>query len=125
MRDLVLAQQLHIDHGAQRAADQALDFLGAAALLACRGFARVRDPVARGSMPYSAVTQPWPLPRSQPGRLVSTEAVTNTLVAERDEAGLPSALGATLRSSVTARIWLGSRPEGPHMIKSLVLGNFY
>ena len=38
-RDLVLAQRLHVDHGAQRAADQALDFLRAADLLAGGGLA--------------------------------------------------------------------------------------
>src|SRR5690606_41589404 len=35
----------------------------------------MREPVERGSMPYSAVTQPWPLPRRNGGTLVSTEAV--------------------------------------------------
>src|SRR5690606_22399935 len=73
---------------------------------------RVRLPVARGSMPYSAVTQPWPLPRSQPGRLVSTEAVTSTLVLPKETRQEPSAFWATWRWKVTARIWLGSRPEG-------------
>ena len=34
-----LAQRVEIDDGAQRAADQALDFLRAAGLLAARGFA--------------------------------------------------------------------------------------
>ncbi len=41
---------------------------------------RPRVCVARGSMPYSAVTQPAPLLRIQPGTLSSTVAVTSTLV---------------------------------------------
>ena len=36
--------------------------------------------VERGSMPYSAVTQPSPLPRLCGGTRSSTEAVHNTLV---------------------------------------------
>ncbi len=39
IRDLALAEAGEIDHGAQAAADQALDFLGAAALLAAGGLA--------------------------------------------------------------------------------------
>ena len=39
MDDLALAQRRHVDDGAQAAADQALDFLGAAGLLAGRRFA--------------------------------------------------------------------------------------
>jgi len=80
---------------------------------------RVRVSVARGSMPYSAVTQPSPEPRRQLGSVVSTEAVTNTLVRPKVTRQLPSALGATLRSRVTARISSGWRPEG--RIKSLEL----
>ncbi|MNN41409.1 hypothetical protein D3C81_1555270 [compost metagenome] len=37
-QDLTLAERLQVDHGAQGAADQALDFLGAARLLAGGGF---------------------------------------------------------------------------------------
>ena len=61
--DLPLAERGKIGDGAERAADQALDLLGAARLLAAQppraASARV---VARGSMPYSAVTQPRPCP---------------------------------------------------------------
>jgi hypothetical protein len=38
-RDRAFAERLQVEHGAQRAADQALDLLRAAALLAARGFA--------------------------------------------------------------------------------------
>jgi len=41
---------------------------------------RPRVWVARGSMPYSAVTQPTPRPRMKPGTRSSTLAVTSTLV---------------------------------------------
>ena len=72
----------------------------------------LRELVARGSMPYSAVTQPMPEPRRQLGSVVSTEAVTNTLVLPKVMLQLPSAFWATLRSMVTARICWGSRPDG-------------
>ena len=41
---------------------------------------RVRSWVARGSMAYSAVTQPLPEPRSQGGPFSSSEAVQRTFV---------------------------------------------
>ncbi len=65
-RDLALAERCQIDHGAQRAADQALDFLGAAALLAGGCFARhalaggARQHAVFGRHPALAgVAQPW------------------------------------------------------------------
>ena len=49
---------------------------------------RVRSLVARGSMPYSAVTQPRPWPLSQGGRRSSRLAVQIDVgIAELDEAG--------------------------------------
>ena len=48
--------------------------------LPCAASRRPRVWVARGSMPYSAVTQPWPRPRRNGGTLSSTLAVTRTLV---------------------------------------------
>jgi hypothetical protein len=56
--DLPFAQRRAVDPGAQGASDQPLDFLRASALLARRASRRMRVWVARGSMPYSAVTQP-------------------------------------------------------------------
>ena len=73
---------------------------------------RPRVWVARGSMPYSAVTQPRPLPRSQPGRLVSTEAVQSTRVSPKLTRQLPSAWRVKPGSMTMARIWSGARPEG-------------
>jgi hypothetical protein len=60
--DGALAQLLQIEHGAQRAADQALDFLVRPLCLPRAASRSPRVWVARGSMPYSAVTQPSPLP---------------------------------------------------------------
>ena len=51
----------------------------------------IRVLVERGSMPYSAVTQPEPLPRRKPGTDSSTLAVHNTLVAPNSTSTLPSA----------------------------------
>ena len=51
---------------AQAAPDQALDLLGAPALLALGSLARSAR-VRSARHPYSAVTQPWPLPRRKPG----------------------------------------------------------
>ena len=47
--------------------------------------------VARGSMPYSAVTQPSPLPRLCGGTFSSTEAVHSTLVLPNSTSTEPSA----------------------------------
>ena len=51
----------------------------------------VRVLVARGSMAYSAVTQPRPLPSSQRLTPFSTEAVHSTLVWPSSAIQLPSA----------------------------------
>ena len=47
--------------------------------------------VARGSMPYSAVTQPWPLPFRNGGTFSSTLAVHSTLVSPNSTSTEPSA----------------------------------
>ena len=47
--------------------------------------------VARGSMPYSAVTQPSPLPRLCGGTFSSTEAVHSTRVSPNSISTEPSA----------------------------------
>jgi hypothetical protein len=41
---------------------------------------RILEPVDLGNMPYSAVTQPSPLPLKNGGTLLSTDAVHNTFV---------------------------------------------
>ena len=50
----------------------------------------VRVLVERGSMPYSAVTQPWPFPLRKGGTLSSTEAVQMTLVSPNSTSTEPS-----------------------------------
>ena len=52
---------------------------------------RVRSCVARGSIAYSAVIQPLPLPRSQGGPLSSSEAVQRTFVFPKETRHEPSA----------------------------------
>jgi hypothetical protein len=55
-------------------------------------------------MPYSAVTQPLPLPRSQGGTLVSTDAVHSTRVSPKLTRQLPSAWRVKPGSMLIARI---------------------
>src|SRR6266849_3624707 len=64
---------------------------------------RVRSDVARGSMPYSAVTQPRACPLSHGGRRSSSVAVTSTWVSPNFTKQDPSAYFTTPRSSDTAR----------------------
>ena len=72
----------------------------------------VRVLVARGSMPYSAVTQPWPEFLSHGGTRSSMVAVMNTLVSPKPAMHDPSACLAKSGSSATARISSARRPEG-------------
>ena len=65
-----LAERFQIRHRAQRAADHPLNFERAAGLLAAARFARRALSVERGSMPYSPVTQPLPLPFRNCGNAV-------------------------------------------------------
>ena len=48
--------------------------------------------VARGSMAYSAVTQPWPPPRRKLGTVSSTEAAQRTRVCPTEMRTEPSAV---------------------------------
>ncbi|MNT21760.1 hypothetical protein D3C72_1571080 [compost metagenome] len=72
----------------------------------------MRSPVARGSMPYSAVTQPLPLLRSHGGVFSSRLAVTSTCVSPNFTRQEPSACFEKLRSKETLRIWSVFLPEG-------------
>ncbi len=72
---------------------------------------RLRVLVARGSIPYSAVTQPAPLPFRHPGTPRSTEAVQSTFVRPAAIRHEPSAYIAALRSSVTGRSASALRPS--------------
>src|SRR5216683_4518519 len=64
---------------------------------------RVRSSVARGSIPYSAVTQPRPWPFSHGGSRSSSVAVTSTWVSPNLTMQEPSAYLTTPRSNETAR----------------------
>src|SRR5690606_13856745 len=67
--------------------------------------------VARGSMAYSAVTQPSPLPLRQRGTPSVTEAVHRTLVSPKETRTEPSACLLQPRSMVTGRSCSGVRPS--------------
>src|SRR5260370_18108573 len=87
---------------------------------------RVRSSVARGSMPYSAVTQPRPWPLSHGGSRSSSVAVTSTWVSPNLTMQEPSAYLTTPRSSDTARSSCGARRLGrmgnPPRIQQKVAG---
>ena len=68
--------------------------------------------VARGSMPYSAVTHPWPLPRRNGGTFSSTLAVHSTRVSPKLTRHEPSAWRVKPGSNLSSRIWSGARPDG-------------
>ena len=72
----------------------------------------VRVKVERGSMPYSAVTQPLPELRKNGGTRSSTVAVHNTWVSPNLARHEPSAYFATPGSRLTGRMVSGARPEG-------------
>src|SRR4029077_1894306 len=82
----------------------------------------VRVVVERGSMPYSAVTQPLPVLRRNGGTRSSTEAVHSTCVSPNLARQEPSAYFATPGSRVTERITSASRPEGRTISSDLLLG---
>ena len=111
-KDFGLAMQ-KVEDGLQGKEDRTAHFACALSLcwpdLASR---LVRVLVARGNMPYSAVTQPWPESRSQPGTRSSTVAVIITLVSPKLVRHEPSACLATSGSRVTARSASAARPEG-------------
>src|SRR6476469_3997269 len=68
--------------------------------------------VARGSMAYSAVTQPRPDPLRQRGTPSVTLAAQSTRVRPNSTSTEPSAWSSQLRLMVTGRSWFGARPSG-------------
>src|SRR5258706_4520381 len=72
----------------------------------------VRVLVARGSMPYSAVTQPLPVSRRKGGTRSSTDAVQSTRVSPNSTSTEPSACRVRPRVSRTVRSSSGRRPLG-------------
>src|SRR5690606_37088427 len=73
---------------------------------------RLRVLVARGSIPYSAVTQPWPDPFRKGGALSSMLAEHSTRVSPQVIRQDPSAWRITPVSIEIGRISLKFRPEG-------------
>ena len=78
---------------------------------------RVR--VARGSIEYSAVTQPRPLPLRQRGTPCTTDAAHSTLVSPNSISAEPSAYFCQSRVIVIGRSWSAARPSGRDMTPSL------
>lgn len=72
--------------------------------------------VARGSIEYSAVTQPLPLPFIQRGTPFVNDAVQSTLVLPNETRALPSACSLQPRSMVTSRNWSAVRPSARMMV---------
>jgi hypothetical protein len=66
--------------------------------------------VEAGSIPYSAVTQPRPLPTIQRGTLSSTEAVQMTRVSPAEISAEPVALRTKPGSISSGRSSCGARP---------------
>ena len=67
--------------------------------------------VERGSMAYSAVTQPWPEPLRQRGTPGVKLAVHSTRVRPNSTSTLPSGCSRQPRVSRTSRSWSGARPS--------------
>ena len=78
--------------------------------------------VARGSIEYSPVTQPSPLPRSHGGTPFSMLAVHSTLVSPNPISTAPSACLVKPVSIVIARISSGARPDGRMGLSFVVCG---
>src|SRR5262245_35076500 len=81
---------------------------------------RVRSVVARGSMPYSAVTQPRAWPLSQGGTGSPAVAVQSTWVSPNRTRQDPSAWRETPRSKLIGRSASAARLDGRTMAKLLL-----
>ncbi len=79
-----------------------------------------RVSVARGSIEYSAVTQPRPLPLRQRGTPCCTEAEQSTLVSPKLINAEPSAYFCQSRSIETGRSWSLVRASGRGMASRVV-----
>src|SRR5690606_9740800 len=76
----------------------------------------VRSCVDRGIIPYSAVTHPWPVPRSHAGTFSSMVAVQITRVSPTEMSTEPSACLTNPRSMRMGRISSTLRPSGRNML---------
>ncbi len=71
----------------------------------------LRSDVEPGSIEYSAVTQPRPLPRNHGGTRSSTDAVHSTRVLPNSTSTEPAANSVKSRVNASARRSSGSRPS--------------
>jgi hypothetical protein len=71
----------------------------------------IRSFVDRGSIEYSAVTQPWPLPCFQRGTPLVNDAVQSTFVLPKEISADPSAWSLQPRSMVMVRSCSAVRPS--------------
>ena len=78
--------------------------------------------VARGSIPYSAVTQPEPLPLRKAGTFSSTLAVHSTRVSPNSTSTEPSAWRVKSRVMRTGRSWSAGRSSNRGMAGAFVAG---
>src|SRR5689334_12449199 len=76
--------------------------------------------VDRGSMEYSAVTHPLPLPVIQRGTPPVKLAVQSTFVRPNEISALPSACALQPRSMVTSRSWSAVRPSARTFVGSVM-----
>ena len=77
----------------------------------CETSRALRVIVARGSMAYSAVSQPLPLPARKPGTRFSTVAATSTRVSPAEMSTEPSANFSGSISIATGRSAFAARPS--------------
>ncbi len=73
---------------------------------------RMRSGELPGSIEYSAVTQPLPLPRIQRGTSSSIDAVHSTWVPPKVTRHEPDDIVVKSRSKLIGRSWSGWRPSG-------------
>ena len=96
--DLALAHGVELGDRAQRAPDQPLDLHGQPDCRPRTASRSVRLSVERGSMPYSAVTQPRPVLRRNGGTRSCTVAAQSTWVLPKRTRHEPSARSARSRA---------------------------
>src|SRR5690606_16734631 len=105
--DLALAERLQIDHRTERAADETLDFLRAAGLLALRGLAA--HALMGGARQHAVFRRDPALPAAlQEGRdtLFKACGAQHMGIAEADEAGAFGMFGNA-----------GLEADGPHFLR--------
>ena len=101
--DGAFPERVQVDDDAQRATDQALDSTERPSRRPLEMSRALRSPVEAGSMPYSAVSQPRPLPVIQRGTPSCAEAVQMTRVSPIEISAEPVAVRTNPGSISTGR----------------------